>query len=189
MSLYEPAARLYLDALSQPHTERVGNVRVQLRLAQSEGELAWLVYIIGQVSPSVESRMQVLTFRSIACRCSDRISCPTRMRRASSSSMQSSPQLSFVWCRCSTVSVELASPCGRQPALMCAACLFSGGACGGARGPAVVPASALCRPFLPPAISQGVRGRPGKRILQSLCETTGATELTRSPSSAWGLDQ
>jgi exportin-7 len=49
MSLFEPAAHHYQQALSQPARERTGNVQVRLRLSQSEGELAWLTYIVGQI--------------------------------------------------------------------------------------------------------------------------------------------
>ena len=49
MTLFEPAANLYQQALARPAVERASNAQVQLRLAQSEGELAWLIYIIGQV--------------------------------------------------------------------------------------------------------------------------------------------
>jgi exportin-7 len=49
LSLFEPSARSYQQALSQPPAERTGNPAVQLQLSKSEGELAWLVYIIGQV--------------------------------------------------------------------------------------------------------------------------------------------
>ena len=49
VNLFEPSARHYSAALSQPASERQGNKAVRLRLAQSEGELAWLIYIIGQV--------------------------------------------------------------------------------------------------------------------------------------------
>ena len=49
MSLFEPSAQLYQSALSRPATERTTNPDVQMRLAQSEGELSWLIYIIGQV--------------------------------------------------------------------------------------------------------------------------------------------
>ena len=47
--LVASALLVVLQALSQPTSERTGNAQVQLRLSQSEGELAWLTYIIGQV--------------------------------------------------------------------------------------------------------------------------------------------
>ena len=49
MSLFEPSAQLYQQGLSQPASERASNAQLQMRLSQSEGELAWLIYIIGQV--------------------------------------------------------------------------------------------------------------------------------------------
>lgn len=49
ISLFEPAARNYAQALAQPAQERTGSEGVRMRLAQSEGELAWLIYIIGQI--------------------------------------------------------------------------------------------------------------------------------------------
>lgn len=49
ISLFEPSARSYANALAQPASGRMGNASVQSRLRQSEGELAWLTYIIGQI--------------------------------------------------------------------------------------------------------------------------------------------
>ena len=49
VSLFEPSARHYAAALAQPASERTGNAAVRRRLSQSEGELAWLIYIIGQI--------------------------------------------------------------------------------------------------------------------------------------------
>lgn len=49
LSLFEPSARLYQQALALPIADRTGNPEVQMRLAQSEGELSWLIYIIGQI--------------------------------------------------------------------------------------------------------------------------------------------
>ena len=49
VSLFEPSALRYQQGLAQPAAERTGNAQLQLSLAQCEGELAWLVYIIGQV--------------------------------------------------------------------------------------------------------------------------------------------
>ena len=37
------------QALSHPPAERIGNTQIATRISQSEGELAWLIYIIGQV--------------------------------------------------------------------------------------------------------------------------------------------
>ncbi|KAL1520643.1 hypothetical protein AB1Y20_022216 [Prymnesium parvum] len=48
LSLFEPSARAYQDALALPLAQQM-EPSVQLRLAQSEGELAWLVYIISMV--------------------------------------------------------------------------------------------------------------------------------------------
>ena len=50
ISLFEPAARMYQQALSRPAAERTGNAEVQMSLSQCEGQLSWLIYIIGQVS-------------------------------------------------------------------------------------------------------------------------------------------
>ena len=49
MSLFEPAAALYSQALSQPAHDRANNPQVAMRLAECEGKLSWLIYIIGQV--------------------------------------------------------------------------------------------------------------------------------------------
>ena len=49
LSLFEPCATLYQQALSTGVSERASNSEVQRTMAQCEGELAWLVYIIATV--------------------------------------------------------------------------------------------------------------------------------------------
>ena len=48
LSLFEPCAKLYAQLLTLP-PERSREADVAARLSQCEGELAWLVYIIGTV--------------------------------------------------------------------------------------------------------------------------------------------
>jgi hypothetical protein len=48
LSLFQPCAKLYSQLLALP-PERHAEADVSQRLAQCEGELAWLVYIIGTV--------------------------------------------------------------------------------------------------------------------------------------------
>ena len=64
ISLFEPSARSYTQALALQPAER-NTAEVRLRLAQCEGELAWLVYIISMVlgshtAPNSNSESQQL---------------------------------------------------------------------------------------------------------------------------------
>lgn len=70
LSLFEPSARLYTMALALPPGERNGT-ETRLRLAQCEGELAWLVYIISMVlsshiAPNLNSESQQLVDGELA---------------------------------------------------------------------------------------------------------------------------
>jgi len=71
LSLFEPCAKLYSQLLSLP-TERARDADVAARLSQCEGELAWLVYIIGTVlgshlTPSSNSEAQQLVDAELTC--------------------------------------------------------------------------------------------------------------------------
>ena len=49
VSLFTPSVQRYQQALARPPAERASSSEVQRQIAQSEGEIAWLVYIIGQI--------------------------------------------------------------------------------------------------------------------------------------------
>ena len=71
LTLFEPCAALYQQLLARPAAERTSR-ELQLRLAQSEGELAWLVYLIGTVlgshlTPSCNSETHQLIDGELAC--------------------------------------------------------------------------------------------------------------------------
>ena len=72
LSLFEPCATLYQQALSTGVSERANNSGVQRTLAQCEGELAWLVYIIATVlgshlTPNSNSETQQLVDGDLTC--------------------------------------------------------------------------------------------------------------------------
>ena len=72
LSLFEPCAQLYQQALSTGPAERAGNKEVRRTLAQCEGELAWLGYIIATVlgshlTPNSNSETQQLVDGDLTC--------------------------------------------------------------------------------------------------------------------------
>ena len=73
LTLFEPCAALYQQLLARPAAERTSR-ELQLRLAQSEGELAWLVYLIGTVLGS-HSRPRATRRRINSLTASSRASC------------------------------------------------------------------------------------------------------------------
>jgi len=71
LSLFQPCAKLYAQLLALP-PERQREGEVAQRLSQCEGELAWLVYIIGTVlgshlTPSSNSEAQQLVDAELTC--------------------------------------------------------------------------------------------------------------------------
>lgn len=72
MSLFEPSAQLYQQALQTGAAERASNAEVRRTLAQCEGELAWLVYIVATVlgshlTPNSNSETQQLVDGDLTC--------------------------------------------------------------------------------------------------------------------------